>query len=77
MWASQEAGAEVFLAPTENCDEVVERQPGGLTVVPVSTFDEARGYVEQVASAQDPASLDLPTCQEVLAGQQDGSDSTG
>ncbi|SOC55621.1 PDZ domain-containing protein [Ornithinimicrobium cerasi] len=77
MWASQEAGAEVFLAPTENCDEVVERQPGGLTVVPVSTFDEARGYVEQVASAQDPATLDLPTCQEVLAGQQDGSDSTG
>jgi PDZ domain-containing protein len=77
MWASEQAGAELFLAPADNCDEVVERQPDGLTVVPVSTFDEARGYVEQVASADDPATLDLPTCQELLAGQEDGATSTG
>lgn len=77
MWASEEAGAEVFLAPADNCDEVVQRQPDDLTVVPVATFEEARGYVEQVASADDPASLDLPTCQEVLEVTPDDATGTG
>lgn len=77
MWAAQQAGAEVFLAPADNCDEVVERQPDELTVVPVRTFDEAREHVEAVAAAADPSALDLPTCGEVLAGQPDGATSTG
>ena len=79
MWASDQAGAQVFLAPADNCDEVVERTPDGLTVVPVSTFDEAKGYVEEVAAAgtDELSSLDLPTCQQVLAERSDGATSTG
>ena len=35
------AGAEFFLAPVKNCDEVVGHVPDGLTVVPVGTLAEA------------------------------------
>lgn len=77
MWASRDAGAEVFLAPDDNCDEVVQRQPDDLTVVPVATFEDAVGYVEQVAAADDLADLDLPTCQELLEVAPDDATGTG
>ena len=73
MHASERAGAELFLAPVANCDEVAGHEPRGLTVVPVETFDEARGYVEQVADAGEADGLDLPTCEQVL---QDADDAT-
>lgn len=76
MYASAEAGVDLFLAPAANCDEVVEATPRGLTVVPVSTFDEALEHVEALAEAGgDATSLDLPTCEQVLEG--DGATETG
>ncbi len=75
MFASARAGADLFLAPADNCDEVVGAEPRGLTVVPVTTFDEARGYVEQLAEAGDASGLDLPTCEETL--RDDDATETG
>jgi PDZ domain-containing protein len=74
MYASARAGSEVFLAPAGNCKDVVGHEPRGLTVVPVSTFEEARGYVEQVAAADDVDELDLPTCAALV--DTDGADTT-
>lgn len=53
-------GAEVFLAPAENCDEVVGNIPDGLTVVSVETLDDAVEAVEVLADGGDAASL--PSC---------------
>lgn len=77
MYASERAGAELFLAPADNCDEVAGEEPGNLTVVPVATFEEALGYVEQASAAQDVASLDLPTCEQVVQDADDGSSTGG
>lgn len=52
-------GAEWFLAPAANCDEVVGHVPGGLRVVRVATFAEGRAAVEAIA--RDDAEA-LPTC---------------
>lgn len=71
MYAAQRAGAEVFLAPVDNCDEVTGAEPGDLTVVPVATFEEALGYVEEAAAAEDLTALDLPTCEQVLKEADD------
>ena len=75
MYAAQEAGVELFLAPEANCDEVVDGSPGGLVVVPVATFQEAREHVEVAAGAEDVGALDLPTCQDVA--DEDDAPSTG
>ncbi|WP_026532044.1 YlbL family protein [Arthrobacter sp. H41] len=53
-------GAEVFLAPAENCNEVVGNIPDGLTVVSVETLDDAVEAVEVLADGGDAASL--PSC---------------
>ncbi len=49
MYGAQNAGAEWFLAPAANCDDVAGRIPGDLEVFAVSTFDEAIGVVEAIA----------------------------
>jgi Lon-like protease len=41
MLAAQSAGAELFIAPADNCDEVVSATPEGLQVVPVRTLADA------------------------------------
>lgn len=64
---ARRAGAELFLAPEANCDEVVGHVPDGLTVVPVETLSEARDTV--AGWARSPASA-LPTCQQVLGAAQ-------
>lgn len=76
MHASQRAGVDLFLAPADNCDEVVGAEPSGLLVVPVTTFDEALGYVEQVVSADDVGDLALPACEQVLQ-EPDGATESG
>lgn len=53
------AGADFFLAPAENCDEVVGNVPSGLRVVKVASFDEGVDAVRDIG-AGDAASL--PTC---------------
>lgn len=52
-------GAQVFLAPADNCDEVVGHVPDGLDVFKVGTFDTARTAVEAVAKGQTGS---LPRC---------------
>lgn len=54
------AGAQYFLAPADNCPDVLGRIPEGLDVVKVSTLDQARKAVETIGKGADPASL--PGC---------------
>ncbi len=77
MFASERAGAELFLAPADNCDELAGEEPGDLTVVPVATFDEALGYLEQAADADDVTTLDLPTCEQVVESEDDATGTGG
>jgi Lon-like protease len=58
-------GATWFLAPADNCDEVVGHVPDGLTVVKISTLHEAR---EAVAAIGAGTADDLPTCTAADAG---------
>ncbi|GAA3628011.1 PDZ domain-containing protein [Microbacterium awajiense] len=61
MWGAQDAGADWFLAPETNCDEVVGHIPGGLRVFSVETLDDALDVLEAVREDGD---LDvLPTCE--------------
>ncbi len=52
-------GATWFLAPSDNCDEVVDHVPDGLNVVKVSTFAQARDAVEAIAADRTGS---LPHC---------------
>jgi PDZ domain-containing protein len=54
------AGAEWFLAPADNCAEVVGHVPDGLRVVKVATLNEARAAVEAIGAGQGTAQL--PSC---------------
>ncbi|WP_241668344.1 YlbL family protein [Pedococcus bigeumensis] len=56
---AHDGGAKWFLAPAENCDEVVGHVPDGLRVVRIATFDEAKTAVEAIA---DKRADSLPTC---------------
>ncbi|NOJ58508.1 S16 family serine protease [Arthrobacter sp. 260] len=58
---AREAGAEVFLAPAANCDEVVGHVPDGLQVVRVETLNDAVAAVSTLGAGNDGA--DLPTCE--------------
>ncbi|MET0829159.1 MAG: S16 family serine protease [Microbacterium sp.] len=60
MWGAVGAGADWFLAPAENCDEVVGHVPSGLRVFSVADLDDALAVLEAVRGEGD---LDrLPTC---------------
>lgn len=52
-------GAGWFLAPDQNCDEVVGHVPDGLQVVAVATLAEARQAVVAIGNG---AAQELPTC---------------
>ena len=56
---ARHGGADYFLAPADNCDEVVGHIPDGLQVVRIGSFDDALGAVKAIA-ADDVASL--PRC---------------
>ena len=55
------AGAEWFLAPAANCDEVVGNVPGDLEVFSVATLDEAIGVLQTIADEGDLG--DLARCE--------------
>lgn len=60
MWGALDAGAQWFLAPEANCDEVVGHIPGDLRVFSVEDLDDALAVLDAVSSEGD---LDaLPTC---------------
>lgn len=52
MIAAKQAGATLFLAPIDNCDEVVGAIPAGLDVVAVRDLSEAKSAVEALALGQ-------------------------
>ncbi len=59
MLGAQRAGVSWFLAPAQDCSEVVGNVPEGLHVARVATFDEARAAVESIAKGTGRS---LPTC---------------
>jgi PDZ domain-containing protein len=61
MVGAHDAGARWFLAPAQNCDEVVGHVPDGLSVVRVETLRDARRAVEAIGAGGAEASR-LPTC---------------
>ncbi|WP_151526145.1 YlbL family protein [Serinicoccus kebangsaanensis] len=76
IYAAREAGAEVFLAPSGNCGEVVETDPRDLVVVPVTTFDDALTVLDEV-SGVSPSEIDdlgLATCADQV---EDDAEQTG
>jgi PDZ domain-containing protein len=60
MLGARAGGATLFLAPADNCDEVVGNVPDGMQVVKVGNLDQARSAVELAGSGQDTAGL--PSC---------------
>ncbi|GAA3211421.1 YlbL family protein [Microbacterium terregens] len=60
MWAALGAGADWFLAPQANCDEVVGHIPDGLRVFSVAELDDALAVLDAVRDDADLAGL--PTC---------------
>ncbi|MFW5468794.1 PDZ domain-containing protein [Knoellia sp. CPCC 206435] len=56
---ASDGGADFFLAPADNCDEVVDHVPDGLTVVRIATFSEALGAVRAIAAGRAET---LPGC---------------
>ncbi|MFM9877364.1 MAG: PDZ domain-containing protein [Rhodoglobus sp.] len=60
MWGASRAGADWFLAPASNCDEVSGNIPGGLTVFSVETLDDALTALAAIRS--DGSTAGLPTC---------------
>ncbi len=59
MIGAQDAGADYFLAPADNCSDVLGYIPQGLKVAKVATFEEARDVIEAVG--KDPKAT-LPQC---------------
>lgn len=60
MIGADRAGADYFLAPADNCGEVVGHEPDGMTVASVQDFAQAREVVEALASGETDG---LPTCE--------------
>jgi PDZ domain-containing protein len=57
MWGARSAGAEYFLAPAENCDEVTGHIPPGLTVFAVKTLGDSLADLKVVAAGGDTSAL--------------------
>lgn len=70
MVGARDAGAQYFLAPAVNCDEVVGHIPDGLSVFKVSTLDDAMTVLETIESGGDLSSL--PTCDSTASALSDG-----
>jgi PDZ domain-containing protein len=60
MFGARKAGAQFFLAPKDNCSEVVGHIPTGLRVFKVTNFKDALTAVESIGSGADLSAL--PTC---------------
>ena len=57
MHGALDAGADWFLAPIDNCGEVVGNVPGDLEVFAVATLDEAIGVLQTIADDGDLSEL--------------------
>lgn len=63
MYGAVSDGATSFLAPVENCAEVIGHIPGGLSVYAVDTLGDA---YDALLAIGDGATDSLPTCSSVL-----------
>lgn len=61
---ASDTGADFFLAPAANCQEVVGYEPDGLEVVAVETFDQAVEATETIA--ETGSTEGLVTCEDVI-----------
>lgn len=59
MVGAHDDGADYFLAPADNCDEVRDHVPDDMTVVKVATFNDAKTAVEKIAKG---TTTGLPAC---------------
>ncbi|NHA66903.1 YlbL family protein [Phycicoccus flavus] len=59
MVGAREAGARWFLSPAGDCDDAVGHVPDGMTLVKVTTFEDARTSVQAIA---DGDTSGLPRC---------------
>jgi len=59
LHGARDGGADYFLAPADNCDEVVGHVPDGLTVLKIGTFTDALAAVKGIAADKIDT---LPTC---------------
>jgi Lon-like protease len=57
MFGASSAGADWFLAPASNCDEVVGHIPGDLQVFAVKTLDDALKVVTAIGTHGDTSTL--------------------
>lgn len=60
LYGARDAGADYFLAPASNCDEVVGHIPNGLQVISTSTLEESLDALDVIADSGDIDAL--PTC---------------
>ena len=60
LFGAERAGAEWFLAPADNCDEVTGHVPDGLTVFAVKTLDDSLAALDAIRTGADTSAL--PTC---------------
>jgi PDZ domain-containing protein len=60
MYGAKRDGAQWFLAPRSNCDEVIGNEPDGLEVWPVSTLGEARDALKAISAG---ATVNHPVCE--------------
>ena len=60
LYGARDAGADYFLAPASNCDEVVGHVPDGLTVISTATLEQSIDAIEVIADGSDVG--DLPKC---------------
>ncbi|WP_217183457.1 S16 family serine protease [Streptomyces sp. AC495_CC817] len=65
LYGARDAGADYFLAPSANCDEVVGHVPSGLTVVSTSTLEDSLHALEVIADGGDVGAL--PSCDAVTS----------
>jgi len=65
LYGARDAGAEYFLAPSSNCDEVTGHVPDGLTVISTSTLEESLAALDVIADGGDVDAL--PTCDVVTS----------
>jgi len=60
LYGARDAGADFFLAPSSNCDEVVGHVPDGLQVISTATLEESLSALEVIAEDGDVDAL--PVC---------------
>lgn len=67
LYGAARAGAHFFLAPSENCDEVVGHIPDGLRVFSVSKLTDSLNVLKAIDSGSTASLAALPTCEKAAA----------